>query len=81
MQNQKFVGVDCHKNKKNRNNHRGTRILNSVIYSITIVQTRYDKIGSEYYHRKQQEGKSKKVARKHLSRQICNLIWKKLFTD
>ena len=75
--------VECSSgmSQKNRNNHRGNRILNSAIYSITIIQTRYDKIGSEYYHRKMQEGKSKKVARKHLSRQICNLIWKKLFID
>lgn len=75
--------VDCSSgmSSKHRNNHRGNRILNAILYSVTIQQTRFDKIGSEYYHKKLQEGKAKKVARKHLSRQLCNLIWKTLFND
>jgi len=31
--------------------------------------------------KKLQEGKAKKVARKHLQRQLSNLVWKKLFVD
>lgn len=73
--------VDCSSgmSERHRNNHRGNRILNSVLYSIAINQVKYDKIGSEYYHKKLSEGKAKKVARKHLQRQLSNLIWKTLF--
>ena len=62
-----------------RNNKRGNRILNSMLYSISLCQSRFDKIGSEYYQKKMNEGKSKRHARKCLARQICNLIWKILY--
>lgn len=65
--------------KKNRNNKRGNRTLNSMLYSISIHQSRYDKIGSEYFNKKLSEGKTKRHARKCLSRQLCNQIWKILF--
>ena len=73
--------VDCSSgmSEKHRNNHRGNRILNSILYAIAIHQIRYDEIGSAYYFKKLQEGKAKKVARKHLQRQLSNLIWKTLF--
>ena len=64
---------------KQRNNHRGNRILNSVLYSVSIHQIRFDKIWNEYYTKKIRDGKSKKVARKHLQRQLSNLVWKTLF--
>lgn len=75
--------VDCSSgmSEKLRNNHRGNRILNSILYATAIHQIRYDEIGSAYYMKKLQEGKAKKVARKHLQRQLSNLIWKKLFVD
>lgn len=75
--------VDCSSgmSEKHRNNHRGNRILNSILYATAIHQTRYDEIGSAYYMKKLQEGKAKKVARKHLQRQLSNLIWKKLFVE
>ena len=75
--------IDCSSGLSNRhrNNHRGNRILNSIIYSIAIHQIRYDELGSTYYMKKLQEGKSKKVARKHLQRQLSNLIWKTLFNN
>ena len=73
--------VDCSsgQTQRHRNNHRGNRILNSILYAVAIHQIRYDKIGSEYYLKKLHEGKAKKVARKHLQRQLSNLIWKTLF--
>ena len=64
-----------------RNNKRGNRILNSILYSISVQQSRFDEIGSQYFMKKLQEGKSRRHARKCLSRQICNLIWKALFKD
>ena len=73
--------VDCSSgmSERHRNNHRGNRILNSILYATAIHQIRYDEIGRAYYMKKLQEGKAKKVARKHLQRQLSNLIWKKLF--
>lgn len=64
-----------------RNNKRGNRILNSVLYSISLHQSRFDKIGSQYFEKKLSEGKSKRHARKCLARQICNQIWKVLFSE
>lgn len=65
---------------RQRNNKRGNRMLNSLLYSISIFQSRFDKIGSEYFKKKMSEGKSKRLARKHLARQVSNQIWKILFT-
>lgn len=64
---------------KFRNNKRGNRTLNSLLYSISIHQTRFDKIGSTYFQKKLSEGKSKRLARKCLARQLSNQIWKVLF--
>ena len=64
-----------------RNNKRGNRTLNSLLYSISISQARYDDMGSAYFQKKLAEGKSKKHARKCLARQVANIIWKGLFND
>lgn len=55
-----------------RNNKRGNRTLNSLLYSISIFQSRFDAEGSKYFQKKISEGKSKKLARKHLARQVSN---------
>jgi len=75
--------IDCSSgmSDKHRNNHRGNRILNSILFAVANIQIKYDEIGSAYYTKKLQEGKSKKVARKHLQRQLSNLLWKTLFKD
>ena len=62
-----------------RNNKRGNRTLNSLLYSISIFQSRFDTEGSKYFQKKIAQGKSKKLARKHLARQVSNQIWKILF--
>lgn len=64
--------------QKHRNNKRGNRQLNNVMYQISILQSRFDEKGSEYFNKKLAEGKTKRHARKCLSRQLCNLIWKVL---
>lgn len=73
--------VDCSSGltTRHRNNKRGNRTLNSLLYSISIFQSRFDEKGTIYFQRKISEGKSKKLARKHLARQISNQIWKILF--
>lgn len=65
---------------KHRNNKRGNRQLNNVMYQISILQSRFDEKGSEYFNKKLAEGKTKRHARKCLSRQLCNLVWKTLAT-
>ena len=62
-----------------RNNKRGNRTLNSLLYSISIFQSRFDAEGSKYFQKKIAEGKSKKLARKHLAKQVSKQIWKILF--
>lgn len=64
-----------------RNNKRGNRTLNSIMYSVSLNQSRFDKIGSEYFNKKLNEGKTKRHARKCLARQLCNIIWKILYLD
>lgn len=59
-----------------RNNKRGNRVLNSILFSISNHQAKYDKIGSEYLIKKMKEGKTRRHAKKCLSRQVCNQIWK-----
>jgi len=70
--------VDCSSGitQKHRNNKRGNRELNCVFYQISVQQSIHDEKGSEYYERKIAEGKTKHHARKCLSRQIINLVWK-----
>jgi transposase len=72
--------VDCSSGltQRHRNNRRGNRELNSVFYQISLHQCRYDEKGSEYFNKKLAEGKTKRHARKCLSRQLCNLVWKLL---
>jgi len=64
-----------------RNNKRGDRTLNSILYSISHMQAKYDDIGSVYFLKKLKEGKTKRHAKKCLSRQVCNQIWKILNKD
>ena len=72
--------VDCSSGliQRHRNNRRGNRQLNCVLYQISIQQSRFDEKGAEYFNKKLSEGKTKRHARKCLSRQLCNLIWKTL---
>lgn len=66
---------------RQRNNKRGNRTINSLLYSISILQSRFDEEGAKYFQKKIAEGKSKKLARKHLARKISDIIWKVLFAD
>ena len=70
--------VDCSSGltQKHRNNKRGNRQLNCVFYQISVQQSIHDEKGSAYYEKKIAEGKTKHHARKCLSRQIVNLVWK-----
>jgi transposase len=63
---------------RHRNNKSGNRILNSVFYRLSLAQSRYDEKGKAYFERKMSEGKSKRHARKCLSRQLCSIVFKLL---
>jgi len=72
--------VDCSSGltQRHRNNRRGNRQLNSLFYQMSIHQSLYDEKGSEYFNKKLAEGKTKRHARKCLSRRLCNLVWNML---
>ena len=55
------------------------RLVMHNLPTISIFQSRFDTEGSKYFQKKIAEGKSKKLARKHLARQVSNQIWKILF--
>ena len=63
---------------RHRNNKSGNRILNSIFYRLSIAQKRYDEKGKAYFEKKLSEGKSPRHARKCLSRQLVNLVFKLL---
>ena len=63
--------------KKNRhkNNRNGNRRLNSIIYSLAIMQVRYDESAKKYYQKKISEGCTPRRARKAVQRQLCRIIY------
>lgn len=69
------------KTARKRNNKDGNRILNSIFYSLSIAQKRYNPIATAYYEKKISEGKTPRHARKCLSRQLVNIIFKILKED
>ena len=70
--------VDCSsgKTQRMRNNKGGNRILNSIFYSLSIAQRRYNPISTAYYEKKIKEGKTLRHARKCLARQLANVVFK-----
>lgn len=72
--------IDCSSGKqtRKRNNKGGNRILNSIFYSLSIAQKRYNATSRKYYEKKISEGKSPRHARKCLARQLTNIVFKLL---
>lgn len=64
------------KKQYHKNNKGGNRILNRLFYHMSISQSRFDDVGKAYFEKKISEGKTKRHARKCLSRQLVNLVWK-----
>lgn len=75
--------IDCSSGKttRKRNNKGGNRALNSVFYSLSIAQKRYDPVATAYYEKKISEGKTPRHARKCLARQLVNIVFKLLKED
>lgn len=72
--------IDCSSGKttRRRNNKGGNRVLNSIFYSLSIAQKRYNEKAKAYYDKKISEGKSPRHARKCLARQLTNIVFKTL---
>lgn len=75
--------IDCSSGKttRMRNNKGGNRVLNSVFYSLSIAQKRYNPVATAYYEKKISEGKTPRHARKCLARQLVNIVFKILKED
>ena len=75
--------IDDSSGKKDRKktNKKGNRMLNSIIYSLTISQIRYDENARKYYEKKLAEGKSPRRARKAVARNLINIIFKILTSE
>ena len=63
------------KKQKHYNNKSGNRKLNSIFYRMSIHQSIHDPEGKKYYEKKIAEGKTKRHARKCLSRQLVRLVY------
>ena len=72
--------IDCSSGKttRKRNNKGGNRILNSIFYSLSIAQKRYNEKAKAYYEKKISEGKTPRHARKCLARQLTNIVFRTL---
>lgn len=72
--------VDCSSGQttRRRNNKGGNRVLNSIFYSLSIAQKRYNEKAKAYYEKKLSEGKTPRHARKCLARQLANIVFKTL---
>jgi transposase len=69
------------KSVKHRNNKAGNRILNCVFFRLSIHQIRYNEEAKKYYEKKLAEGKSKRLARKHVARKLVKKVFKALVND
>ena len=63
------------KKDRYKNNKKGNRYLNSIFYSLSIAQIRYDEEAKRYYQKKLSEGKSPRRARKAVARQLVRIIF------
>ena len=63
------------KKDKYKNNKMGNRYLNSILFSLSVAQIRYDEEAKKYYKKKLSEGKTPRRARKAVARQLCRIIF------
>lgn len=58
-----------------KTNKKGNRKLNSIFYSLSIAQVRYNPEARKYYEKKLAEGKTPRHARKCVARQLVRIIY------
>lgn len=63
------------KKDRYKTNKMGNRKLNSIFYSLSIAQVRYDENAKKYYQKKISEGKTPRRARKAVARQLVKIVF------
>jgi transposase len=67
--------------QRHRLNRGGNRQLNRALYTIAMVQARWDPAARAYHDRKISEGKSASEARRCLKRHLANIVYRALTAD
>lgn len=75
------IEISSGRTSRKRVNKKGNRILNSVLYSLSIQQIRYNEKARIYYEKKLKEGKTPRRARKAVARNLINIIFKILTSN
>src|SRR5204863_2098715 len=66
---------------RHRLNRGGNRQLNRALFTIAMVQARWDPRASEYLERKRAEGKSPAEARRCLKRHLASVVYRAMQED
>lgn len=75
------VPASSGRTQRHRLNRGGNRQLNRALYTIAIVQARWDPAARAYLERKLAEGKSAAEARRCLKRHLANVVYRALIAD
>jgi transposase len=75
------VPASSGRTQRHRLNRGGNRQLNRALYTIAMVQTRWDPSARAYLDRKLAEGKSAAEARRCLKRHLANIVYRALIAD
>lgn len=67
--------------QRHRLNRGGNRQLNRALYTIAMVQARWDPAARAYLERKTTEGKTATEARRCLKRHLSNVVYRALLAD
>ena len=75
------VPASSGRTQRHRLNRGGNRQLNRALYTIAMVQARWDPAARAYLDRKLAEGKSAAEARRCLKRHLANTVYRALVAD
>jgi transposase len=75
------VPASSGRTQRHRLNRGGNRQLNRALYTIAMVQARWEPSARTYLDRKLAEGKSAAEARRCLKRHLANLVYRALVAD
>jgi transposase len=75
------VPASSGRTQRHRLNRGGNRQLNRALYTIAMVQARWDPGARAYLERKLAEGKSAAEARRCLKRHLANVVYRALVAD
>jgi transposase len=75
------VPASSGRTQRHRLNRGGNRQLNRALYTIAMVQARWDPAARAYLERKLAEGKTAAEARRCLKRHLANVVYRALTSD